>query len=130
MRASLKNCFDAHPGRVIALGWVVLVILWVLWTKHRWDTEARHRAWWRDLEIQGVVKRTEHFPLNHDERHVFIRSDGVEIDLIDPIFHHSLSVGDSVEKRSGEGVAYYRKLDGTTGQIELFKHEQALFQSD
>jgi hypothetical protein len=130
MSASLNNYFDAHPGRVIAMGAVVLAVLWVLWTKHRWDTEAQRRAWWRDLEMHGVVKRTEHFPLNHDERHVFIQTDGAEIDLTDPIFHHSLSVGDSIYKSPGEGVAYYQKLDGARGQIELFKNEQTLFLSD
>jgi hypothetical protein len=111
------------------VGAVVLAVLWGLWTKHRWDTEARHRAWWSDLEMHGVVKRTEHFPMKRDERHVYVLTNGEEIDLVEAVFHRSLSVGDSIYKKSGEGVAYYRKRDGTTGQIKLFERQQTLFDS-
>lgn len=130
MSANLIKYANAYPGRVTVLATVVLAVLYVLWTKHRWDVEAKRRTWWRDLEIRGVVEGTKSVPEDHGETHVFVLSNGTEMDLRDPLFYRVLGIGDSLFKQPGEGVAYIRKLDGSKGEIELFKHEQTLFSWD
>lgn len=130
MRARLVKYANAYPGRVILLATLVLAVLYALWTKHRWDVEAERRTWWRDLEIHGVVDRTRSVPENHGETHVFVMTNGTELDLRGYEFYRVLSSGDSLFKQPGEGVAYIQKLDGSKGKIELFKHEQSLIHYD
>jgi len=128
MKARLVKYANEYHGRVILLATLVLAVLYAIWTKQRWDAEAERRTWWRDLEIQGVVEGTKYVPENHGETHVFVMSNGIELDLRGYDFYRVLSIGDSLFKQPVEGVAYIRKLDGSKGEIELFKHEQTLVQ--